>query len=181
MLVRKITPSAPAESRVPDRRIVAHGTRKLLAMAPFSTRLAVEEDLEVLRDLYRRASLGNERDRANLLAAPETLHWVGDSISERRTRVAVDDDGRILGFATVLDIDGGQELQDLFVDPDARRRGVATQLVQELADEAARVGVPRMEVTGNLHAAEFYASAGFLRVGEEQTLFGPAPRLRREL
>jgi GNAT superfamily N-acetyltransferase len=95
--------------------------------------------------------------------------------------VALDVDGSILGFATAVDVDGGQELEDLFVDPDAMRRGVATQLVHEVASEAARSGVPWIEVTGNQHAAEFYASAGFVRVGEEQTLFGPAPRLRRDL
>jgi GNAT superfamily N-acetyltransferase len=150
-------------------------------MANYSTRLATEDDLGELRDVFRRASLSNENDRANLLTAPEALHWAGDGIAERRTRVAVDADGDILGFATVVDIDGGQELEDLFVDPDAMRRGVATQLVQEAASEGTRSGVPWIEVTGNQHAAEFYASAGFVRVGVEQTLFGPAPRLRRDL
>ncbi len=150
-------------------------------MAHYSTRLATEDDLGVLRDLFRRASLGNENDRVNLLATPGALHWAGDGIARRRTRVALDADGNILGFATVVDIDGGQELEDLFVDPDAMRQGVATQLVQEAASEATRSGVPWIEVTGNQHAAEFYASAGFVRVGVEQTLFGPAPRLRRDL
>jgi len=69
----------------------------------------------------------------------------------------------------------------LFVDPDAMRQGVATQLVQEAASEANRSGVPWIEVTGNEHASEFYASVGFVRVGVEQTLFGPIPRLRRDL
>lgn len=150
-------------------------------MAYYSIRPATEDDLGVLRDLYRRSSLSNENDRDSLLATPEALHWAGDGIVGRRTRVAVDVDGRILGFATAVDINGGQELEDLFVDPDAMRQGVATQLVQEAVAEATRSGVPWIEVTGNQHAAEFYASAGFVRIGDEQTLFGPAPRLRRDL
>ena len=150
-------------------------------MAHYSTRLATEDDLGVLRDLFRRSSLSNEHDRANLRTAPEALHWAGDGIAERRTRVAVDVDGSILGFATVVDIKGGQELEDLFVDPDAMRQGVATQLVHEAASEATRSGVPWIEVTGNQHAAVFYASVGFVRVGVEQTLFGLAPRLRLDL
>ena len=150
-------------------------------MARYSTRLATEDDLGVLRDLFRRSSLSNANDAANLRAAPETLHWAGDGIAERRTRVAVDADGRILGFVTVVDIAGGQELEDLFVDPDAMRQGVATQLVQEAVSEATRSGVAWIEVTGNQHAAEFYASVGFVRVGVEQTRFGPAPRLRMDL
>lgn len=150
-------------------------------MARHSTRLATDADLAVLRDLFRRASLSNENDRANLLATPEALHWAGDGIAEGRTRVVVDVGGSILGFATVVDIDGGQELVDLFVDPDARRQGVATRLVLDAVSEGRRSGVPWIEVTGNQHAAEFYASAGFVRIGDEQTLFGPAPRLRRDL
>jgi len=150
-------------------------------MALYSTRLATAGDLGVLRDLFRRSSLSNENDRAGLSRSPEALHWAGEGIAERRTRVAVDADGGILGFATVVDFEGGQELEDLFVDPDAMRQGVATQLVQEAASEATRSGVPWIEVTGNPHAAEFYASVGFVRVGVEQTQFGRAPRLRLAL
>lgn len=150
-------------------------------MAHYSTRPATDDDLSSLRDLYRRSSLSNENDRANLLATPEALHWSGDGIAERRTRVAVDVDGKILGFVTAVDIDGGRELEDLFVDPQAMRQGVATQLVQDAVSEATRCGVPWIEVTGNQHAAEFYASAGFVRVGDEQTLAGSGPRLRSDL
>ncbi len=148
-------------------------------MTEVSTRVAHDEDLEVLRDLFRRSSLSNDGDRDNLLASPSALHWAGDSLSAGLTRVATDADGRILGFATALSIAGGLELEDLFVDPDAMRRGVATRLVDDIAAQATREGVPWIEVTANEHAAEFYASAGFVRVGDEQTQFGLAPRLRR--
>ena len=150
-------------------------------MADISVRGASERDLDVLRDLYRRASLSNDGDRANLLASPAALHWDGDCIAAGRTRVATDGNGRILGFATVVSIEGGLELEDLFVDPDARRQGVASRLVLDAVIQAARDGVAWIEVTGNRHAAEFYASAGFVRIGDEQTLFGPAPRLRRDI
>jgi GNAT superfamily N-acetyltransferase len=125
--------------------------------------------------------LSNEGDRANLLAAPEALHWTGDGLAAGRTRVARDGRGRILGFATIVSVEGGLELEDLFVDPDAMRGGVATRLVHEAVAQAAREGVPWIEATANDHAAEFYASAGFVRVGDATTLFGPAPRLRRDV
>ncbi len=150
-------------------------------MADISIRLASDCDLDVLRDIYRRASLSNDGDRANLLASPAALHWGGDGIAAGRTRVAMDRYGRILGFATVVSIEGGLELEDLFVDPDAMRQGVASQLVLDAVVQAARDGVAWIEVTANHHAAEFYASAGFARIGDEQTLFGPAPRLRRDI
>jgi GNAT superfamily N-acetyltransferase len=150
-------------------------------MSDLRTRLADERDLDVLRAVFRRASLSNEGDRANLLASPATLHWTGSGIATGSTRLATDHDGQVLGFATAVPIEGGLELEDLFVDPDARRQGVATRLVLDLVADAARDGASWIEVTANDHAAEFYASAGFVKVGEEQTLFGPAPRLRRDV
>jgi GNAT superfamily N-acetyltransferase len=150
-------------------------------VAVYSVRPATEADVGVLRDLYRRSALSNEEDRASLLAMPEALEWSGDGIAERRTRVALDGAGRIVGFMTAVDIPGGQELTDLFVEPDAMRKGVATRLVQEAVREATLSGAPWIEVTGNQHAADFYASAGFVRIGDEQTLLGSAPRLRLSL
>jgi GNAT superfamily N-acetyltransferase len=86
-----------------------------------------------------------------------------------------------LGFATVVSVEGGLELEDLFVDPDVMRQGVASRLVLDVTVQAARDGMAWIEVTANHHAAEFYASAGFVQVGDEQTLFGPAPRLRLDI
>jgi GNAT superfamily N-acetyltransferase len=148
-------------------------------MAELLTRTATADDAEVLRELYRRSSLSNEGDRANLLASPEVLHWTGEGLAAGRTRVTTDGRDRILGFATLVSIEGGLELEDLFVDPEARRQGVGTRLVLDAVTRAASAGVPWIEVTANRHAAEFYASAGFVAVGERQTLFGQAPRLRR--
>ena len=150
-------------------------------MTEISIRPGKDDDLGALRAIYRRASLSNEGDRPHLLGAPETLLWAGDGLAAGGTTVATDADGRILGFATVIDILGGLELEDLFVDPDAMRQGVATRLVLGAVAQAARDGVPWIEVTANTHAAEFYASAGFVRVGEQPTQFGPAPRLRRDV
>jgi|EndMetStandDraft_8_1072994.scaffolds.fasta_scaffold1082564_1 GNAT superfamily N-acetyltransferase len=150
-------------------------------MTDLLTRTASVADLEVLRELYRRSSLSNAGDRANLLAAPEALHWVGEGLAAGRTRVATDGRDRILGFATLVSTEGGLELEDLFVDPEAMRQGVATRLVLDAVTRAASEGAPWIEVTANRHAAEFYRSAGFVPVGERQTLFGPAPRLRRDV
>lgn len=150
-------------------------------MTALTTRTATGDDLEVLRELYRSSSLSNEGDRANLLASPEVLLWTGDGLVTGRTRVAMDARDRILGFATVVSIEGGLELEDLFVDPAAMRQGVATRLLLDAVARAASEGAGWIEVTANRHAAEFYASAGFVHVGEKQTLFGPAPRLRLDV
>ena len=142
---------------------------------PVIIRTATSEDLDGLRDIFRRASLSNSGDRQNLLGSPEMLIW---NFSSGLTRVAVDEAGALLGFATVFGLDGGRELDDLFVDPNRRRQGIALRLIRDAVESAEADGVPWIEVTGNLHAAEFYAAAGFVHVGVALTAFESAPRLR---
>jgi GNAT superfamily N-acetyltransferase len=88
-------------------------------------------------------------------------------VIEGRTRVAVVE-GRIVGFATLV----GNELEDLFTDPDWMRRGIATALVRDVASN-----VDRIDVTANTHAQAFYEAAGFVHDGLTQTPGGPARRM----
>jgi GNAT superfamily N-acetyltransferase len=140
-------------------------------------RLGVPSDLPAAADVYRRASLSNAGDRDNLLAHPEFLILGPEGLAEGRTYVA-DEDGAVVGFATWAEADGTVELEDLFVDPDWRRRGIATALVSRIVEVLRARGVEIMEVTANPHAMEFYAAAGFIRSGVDQTQFGAAPRMR---
>jgi GNAT superfamily N-acetyltransferase len=141
-----------------------------------TTRDAVPSEIDALRDVYRRSSLSNEGDRANLLAHPETLVWPDLALHERRTRVAVRD-GELVGFATTLDVEEVLELEDLFVDPDWMRHGVGTDLVLDAIAAAARRGIPRIEVTANEHARVFYENVGFVHDGVTQTRFGRGLRM----
>jgi GNAT superfamily N-acetyltransferase len=52
-----------------------------------------------------------------------------------------------VGFATWTDADGVTELEDLFVDPDWTRRGIATALVKGIADIMRARDVEQPEVT----------------------------------
>ena len=141
-------------------------------------RTAVPEDLPALRGLFRRASLSNEGDRDALLANPDALVLADDGVAEGRTRVAVAPDGTILGFATVLSVeDSAFELEDLFVDPDWMRQGIATRLVLDLIAQARTTKVTRITVTANPHAQAFYRSAGFARLHDVETRFGPGSRM----
>jgi GNAT superfamily N-acetyltransferase len=67
------------------------------------------------------------------------------------------------------------EIEDLFVDPEWMRRGVATALV---ADAAATHGA--LAVDANRHAVAFYESAGFVIEGEVTVEVGTALRMRRD-
>jgi GNAT superfamily N-acetyltransferase len=145
-----------------------------------AVRVAEAGDLDALRGVFRRASLANAGDRAVLLAHPEVLVWSGDAIAGGRVRVAVED-GTIVGFATTVPVDGGLELDDLFVEPDRMRRGVGRRLVEDVLDAAGADGVEHVWVTANPHAMAFYTAVGFVPDGTAPTRFGPAPRLRLDV
>jgi N-acetylglutamate synthase-like GNAT family acetyltransferase len=141
-------------------------------------RAAGASDLPALRDLFRRSSLSNEADRDLLLARPEVLELTDEGITEDRTQVAVGADDEIRGFITTRPLDACVlEIEDLFVDPDWMRTGVATRLVEDLLATASRNGVRRVEVTANPHASAFYRHVGFVQGHDTETRLGGAPRM----
>ena len=140
-------------------------------------RLGVPADLSEAAGVFRRASLSNAGDRDNLLAHPEYLVLGPEGLAEGRTYVA-EEDGSVVGFATWADAGGSMELEDLFVDPDWRRRGIAAALVGRIAEVLRARGVEFLEVTANPHAQEFYSAAGFVDCGVTETAFGAAARMR---
>ena len=144
-------------------------------------RTADAADLPALREVYRRSSLSNAGEVDVLLAHPEVLVLPDANVLGGRTRVAVDPQGVLVGFATVVGDGPSRELDDLFVDPDHQRRGVATLLLADAAERTRRDGATRIEVTGNPHALEFYESVGFVRVGEVSTELGTGIRMHLDV
>ena len=141
-------------------------------------RLGTPADLPACTGVYRRASLSNAGDRNNLLAHPEYLILGPEGLAEGRMYVA-EEDGSVVGFATWAAEPGGTiELEDVFVDPDWRRRGIATALLGHVVDVLRARGVRCLEVTANPHAEGFYSAAGFIDCGVAETAFGPSPRKR---
>lgn len=138
-------------------------------------------DLEVLREVFCRASLANPGDREVLLANPEVLVWSGESLAEGRTRVAVTGDGSAAGFATVETSGDGWDLEDLFVLPELMRHGVGRRLIEDVFDRARGYGLSSVTVTANPHAMAFYTAVGFVPDGVAQTQFGPATRMRLDV
>jgi GNAT superfamily N-acetyltransferase len=139
-------------------------------------RLGTPADYPAAAAVYRRSSLSNAGDRADLTAHPEHLVLPPAGLSEGRTYVA-EQDGAVVGFASWEQAEHGIDLEDLFVDPNWMRRGIATALVAHIVDVLRARGVSSLHVTANPHALGFYRAAGFVEVGQAATEFGVAPRI----
>jgi GNAT superfamily N-acetyltransferase len=139
-------------------------------------RLGTPADHAAAAGVYRRASLSNAGDRDNLLAHPEYLVLGREGLAEGRTYVA-EQDGTVVGFATWAEAADTVELEDLFVDPDYMRRGIAAALVNRIVEVLRARGVGRLEVTANPHALGFYRAAGFTGCGAAETEFGVGYRM----
>jgi GNAT superfamily N-acetyltransferase len=151
-------------------------------MSVVQLRAARQDDMAALQGVFLRASLSNAGDRAALLAHPEALRLRDDLASLGRTTVAELADGTVVGFASTCPTqDRVLELDDLFVDPDRMRKGVARLLVQHLEAEALAEGVTRLEVTANQHALGFYRAMRFVADGLVDTDFGPGLRMHLDI
>jgi GNAT superfamily N-acetyltransferase len=102
-------------------------------------------------------------------------------VAAGRVRVAIDPAGTLLGFATWRPTGEDAELDDLFVEPEAMRRGIGRALVDDAAESASRAGFTRLLVVGHPRTLAFYRRAEFVERGPAETRFGPALRLARDL
>ena len=143
----------------------------------FRIRPAVIEEWAALEDLHRRASLQPGPYREQLLAHPEAIALPPEQIERGQIFVA-EREGRIAGFAAVVEIDGKAEIDGLFVEPDLWRQGVGSALVTETIQEARRRGLS-LTVVASPEAKEFYEKCGFAVEGEAETRFGPALLMSR--
>jgi ribosomal protein S18 acetylase RimI-like enzyme len=88
--------------------------------------------------------------------------------------LVAEDDGGIVGYTQfgrptpLASNEHVLHIQGLAVDPSARRRGVARQLLEAAAEEATRRGARKLGLRvlgGNASARALYASAGFVVEG----------------
>lgn len=136
-------------------------------------RSAVADDVDALRDIFRRASLTIESSRKLAAIHPEWFVWNDEMLPF--TRVAIVD-GRVVGFASARPIDDFLELEDLFTDPDWMRQGIASELIKDVARQGVHV-----EVTAHPEVIGFYEAVGFVASGVVHTEGGPAPRMRHNV
>ena len=136
------------------------------------------EERAALEQLQRRASLELDDYREELLAHPDAIDLPAEQI-ERGEVVVAEIDGRVAGFAAVLEEDGKAVLDGLFVEPELWRQGIGSALVADAVHQARQRGLTLMTVLAGPSAREFYEKCGFTLEGEADTRFGPALRMSR--
>ncbi len=140
------------------------------------------EDADALRDIHRRASYIWTEDRHHLDAHPEVFGVDPEALAAGDVRLAHDAGGIPLGFATARPTaNRGAELEDLFVEPAAMRRGIGRALVEDAARRGAERGWTRLHVIAAPRTLSFYERAGFRTEGAASTRFSPALSLVRAL
>ena len=146
-----------------------------------SVRLALTHEQAMLEALQWRASLSNENDHDALLVNPDAIAVPIEQIVAGCVFVA-EHDGAIAGFAAVVPrLDGGAELDGLFVEPHLWKRGIGRRLVDHVAEVARARAASFLHVVGNLHAEGFYVACGFRAMGRVNTRFGIGLDMRRPL
>jgi ribosomal protein S18 acetylase RimI-like enzyme len=135
--------------------------------------------VEPIAEGYRRFFTSElRRAGALILVAEEVAGEVAEEVAEEGADAA--EGGAILGYAyATLEprnwndlLDEAGKLNDLFIDPQARRRGVGRALARAVLTELEARGAPRvvlMTAWRNPDAHVFFESLGFRRTMLEMT------------
>ena len=97
--------------------------------------------------------------------------------ANRYYRVALDDEGTIVGYAGIFTPDQGidADIHTLTVSPDHRRKGIGRALLEEMIAWAKQRQAPVvfLEVReGNDEAAPLYISSGFSAISRRNDYYG---------
>jgi ribosomal-protein-alanine N-acetyltransferase len=85
--------------------------------------------------------------------------------------LVLEQEGELRAYASCHFVAGELQINDIAVDPDARRRGIGGRLLDELLARARRGGASRatLEVRpSNAAARELYARRGFFEAGRRR-------------
>lgn len=143
-------------------------------------RTARAEDRDVLGVLKLRSSLAWGDYVEQLQAMPEAREIPATHLPHV---IVAELAGEIVGFVTVLPGDAAHraEMEDLFVAPEAWRKGIGGLLVAEAERRARTLGARTIEVVAGERARPFYEASGFRFAGTVATDLAPAARLQKDL
>ncbi len=135
----------------------------------FTTRPAITEDLDVLYELVCELAVFEGKDLESLPVTKANLfHYGFEGIPYFHVELAENQNG-IIGYALYSYVYSGHQgtpflyIDDLYVKPSERGRGIGTGLLKRLAQYAKEVGCCRMEwhaFDWNEGAISFYENLG---------------------
>ncbi|MFD8010824.1 GNAT family N-acetyltransferase [Streptomyces sp. NPDC058955] len=121
---------------------------------------AAPDEAEALSGLVLRSKAYWGYDAAFLAACADELRIRAEDVEARRIVVAQDERARVLGVASLEGEPPTASLGLLFVEPAAIGRGVGRLLYREVVRRAAELGVRRLVIDADPHAAGFYRAMG---------------------
>jgi GNAT superfamily N-acetyltransferase len=144
------------------------------------TRPARDEDRDILGALKLRSSLAWGDHVEELLAMCEAREVPAAHLPHI---IVAEASGAIVGFATILRHKGAAraELEDLFVAPEAWRRGIGKLLLAEAERRAIASGARSVQVVAGERARPFYEASGYDVTGAVMTTLAPAMELEKRL
>ncbi|MET0548946.1 MAG: GNAT family N-acetyltransferase [Xanthomonas sp.] len=142
-------------------------------------RLACEQELARLPEIERRAGALLQGHAAQAVFAAHVLDApaLRAGLMREQLWVALEDDGRCVGYLLGGRLDDGFHVQQMDVDPDAGHRGHGRALLRHARTAAMAAGFPCMVLTTLRDVpwnAPFYASEGFVELPPAQ--WGPQLR-----
>ncbi|MFJ8015602.1 GNAT family N-acetyltransferase [Streptomyces sp. NPDC096339] len=123
-------------------------------------RAARAAEAEALTGLVMRSKAHWGYDAGFLASCAEELRIRAEEVTARRIVVAEDGHGTVLGVASLEGTGPHAVLGLLFVEPAAIGRGVGRLLYRDVLRRAAELGVRRLAIDSDPHAAGFYRAMG---------------------
>lgn len=122
---------------------------------------ATPEVEQLLTELDQELTVGYDPDQHHALSLPELFQ---DHIRFFLAR----DGSAAVGCGGVALFEDFAEVKRMYTRPQARGRGIATRLMQQLEGEARGVGLPSLRLETGIYQTEaiaFYERMGFRRIG----------------
>ena len=134
----------------------------MLTIRPFAP-----SDAEAVSALIRHTMrVSNSRDYPLARLQPLMDYFAPDKVrqlNQERLCLVAEVDGHVIGTVGLE----GVELVTFFVHPDHQSKGVGTQLLAAIEEQARARGIARITVDSSLTGAAFYARMGYMRTGVE--------------
>jgi len=125
-------------------------------------------DADTLNELTKRSVLHWGYDPSFLDWEPEAITVDVPFLQRSRTWV-LEGDGQMIGYVSLVDLDGETSLDKLFIDPPFIAKGHGRTLWRYAVEQARESGAKRLTLYADPNAAPFYAAMGATFVEEVPT------------